>query len=209
MSKRSRIILLSCITVLCCVALMVGGTFALFTYNRSVTNHLQAGKLTATLTRTKLETVTLDGSTGELKSRTSTETVDFTAESTGNVFGLTDGDRVAPGCKYAATMKLANTGTVAFVYWIEIDLKAGDSELTEQLQLTVSVTDGESKTTLLSAEPDEVTGSAAEPLGTILIGKDSEFTVTLEFKSEAENAAQSKSANFDLIVHAQQVTTAE
>ena len=206
MSKRSRIILLSCMTALCCVALIVGGTFALFTYNRTVTNHLQAGKLTATLTRTKLQSVTLQAD-GRLVSSTDAQAKDFTAQTTDNVFGLSQQQTVAPGCSYQATLTLKNDGTVAFVYWIEISGIDGDNELKDQLQLTVAVTDGETKSaTLGSGEASSILGSELSPIATLVVGQRSEFSVKLEFLTAAGNDAQTKTASFDLIVHAQQVT---
>ncbi len=209
MSKRSRIILLSCITVLCCVALIVGGTFALFTYKREVTNHLQAGELKAILTRTKLQATTL-GDDGQLKTATNAEPKDFTQQNTDNIFGLKTQETVAPGCSFTATLTLQNQGTVAFVYWVEVSGITGDKELQDQLQFTVSVTDGDSKSELLSSDQiGTVMGNATAPIGTILRGASAEFTVTLTFvDTSANNTAQAKTASFDLIVHAQQVTAA-
>ena len=208
MSKRSRIILLSCVTVLCCVALVVAGTFALFTYRREVNNHLQAGTLTAKLVRTKLISTTLDPTTGMLKTgQPNTTEEDFTNENGKNVFGLGETETVAPGCSFAATLKLTNTGSVAFGFWIEITGINGDDALKSQLQLTVSVKDGSTKQAVLSSgDVAGIMGSESAPIGTLVVNGTAEFTVTLEFLSAAGNEAQAQTANFDLIVHAQQVT---
>lgn len=206
MSKRSRIVLLSCITVLCCVALIVAGTFALFTYNRTVTNHLRAGSLTATLTRTKLTSTALSAN-GKLETVTDTQTKDFTAQNTENVFGLTSREAIAPGCYFEAAMRLANRGTIGFVYWIEIKGIEGDKELQDELELTLTAPDGQIKSAILSSDDAaQIMGSESEPIATLLVGESDDFTVTLKFLSEAGNSAQTKQASFDLIVHAQQLT---
>ena len=49
MSSRIRVIFMSCITIMVCVAVMAVGTFALFAETFKVTNHLKAGSLDVTL----------------------------------------------------------------------------------------------------------------------------------------------------------------
>lgn len=206
MSKRSRIILLSCVTVLCCVALITAGTLALFTYNRTVTNHLQAGSLVATLTRTELVSTVLDAH-GRLVTSADDDPKDFTEQSADNVFGLKSQETVAPGCSFEAAMQLSNGGTVAFCYWVEITGISGDDELQDQLQLTVSINGGQARSaTLTSGEAASLLGSEQSPVGTLAVGEQGSFTVKLEFLSAAGNDAQSKTASFDLVVHAVQVT---
>ena len=66
MTKKKRTILLSVMTAVLCLALVAGGTYALFSDQVTLTNHLEAGKLDITLTRTYLKTKSLNSQTGYL-----------------------------------------------------------------------------------------------------------------------------------------------
>ena len=58
--NRKRVILTSYSIILLCTAILVGVTFALFNEQVALANHLKAGELNVTLTRTELEYKTLD-----------------------------------------------------------------------------------------------------------------------------------------------------
>lgn len=205
MAKTSRKLLLACLTVLACIALIVAGTYALFTANPHVTNHLAAGNLTATLTRDNLETVLLNEN-GNLTKTTDPNDVDFTGATEETLFGLKDGTVIAPGCSLKADMILSNKGSVAFTYWIEIVLNSDSNELAQQLE--VQVVAGE-KTVTQSLSEGPTLGSEGTPIGTVtLTAPTAAFTVTVTFKDDPNNnAAQNQEVDIDLIVHATQDVT--
>ena len=58
--KTKRILLVSCSIILLCLMIITGLTYALFTDQFSVGNHLEAGRLNVTLERTHLEYSVLD-----------------------------------------------------------------------------------------------------------------------------------------------------
>ena len=81
--NRKRVILTSCSIILLCTAIIVGMTFALFSEQMKLTNHLKAGELSITLTRTNLKYSTLDGK-GYLKEVVVEKDEDFTASNSAN-----------------------------------------------------------------------------------------------------------------------------
>jgi predicted ribosomally synthesized peptide with SipW-like signal peptide len=112
------------------MTVIIGMTWALFTDTQSVKNHLKAGDLKITLERTELvkKTLTLTGYLEETKvqDETKDKPVQFTNPSDKNVFGLDIDandeviEKIVPGSKFAAKMKITNKSDVAFGYWIEI-----------------------------------------------------------------------------------------
>ncbi|MCH5156819.1 MAG: hypothetical protein J1G02_02950 [Clostridiales bacterium] len=146
MSKRVRVITLSCLTVLCCIAIIIAGTFALFTDDVTVTSHLKAGKLKVSLERNHLENSLLNPQTGRVENTTDDSVVTFTSEdetdANVNIFGLSEDDRVAPGCSVTATFKLTNDGDVAVGYYLQFRLGKDDEtdeELAKQIEITITV----------------------------------------------------------------------
>lgn len=211
MSKRIRAILLSCITVLCSLGLIVGGTFALFEQTQLVSNHLQAGSMNVELYRVNLHSKVMDEN-GNDKEIINPERVDFTNELAENIFGLEGTAKVVPGCYFAATMEIVNSGgDVAFNYFVEIRLSGGAAnELASQLRLVVEVDGQEPRSALLSELTDGMQlGSAEDPIGQILLNQSAQFVVRLEFVDVPDNnSAQEQTVSFDLIVHAVQATEA-
>lgn len=206
MSKRIRAITLCCVTVLCCVALIVGGTYALFSDSVNVTNHLQAGELKVRLYRDKLSGLLLTNQ-GLLKAFENSERTEFTKESA-NILGLTEERAVVPGCEFNAECSLENEGNVAIIYYLEFVFE-GTNKLAEQLQLTLN-TGSDTKTVMLSQLGNNYTwGSAASPLGSVLSGSVAQFSVELKFvdNDAVNNDAQGQQVSVDVIVHAVQLTS--
>ena len=206
MSKRIRAITLSCVTVLCCVALIVGGTYALFSDSVNMVNHLQAGELKVQLYRDELSGLLLSDE-GLLEEFTDTERVEFSKELS-NIFGLDKDTKIVPGCDIKAKFTLENTGNVAIGYYLEFVI---DGEiLAEQLQLTLK-TATDTKTVMLSELGKNYTwGSENAPLGQILLGKNAAtFSVELNFvdNDAVNNSAQNQLISVDMIVHAIQLTS--
>ena len=218
MKKRS--VLLSVMTLMLCLALVAGGTYALFTAQVKLTTHLQAGTLNITLIRTKLTTKSLDPATGYLTDTTNDKDIDFSkpadkndpnAENK-NVFDITDETLIVPGCSYAADMKIINNSDVAFGYWLEIVFEDNvDKTLAEQLKITVKTSDPEKSVSgYLSANAGEL-GAKDAPIEVLAKGSSALFTITVEFcdlDESVNNLAKLTSFDFDLVVHAVQVTTA-
>lgn len=202
-----RALLTSCAIILLCMTLVIGTSWSLFGDTKNVNHHLQAGKLEITLLRTKLQKRAIDENTGYLiQYPDNDEVVVFDENNDGNVFDLDENSLIVPCCKYSATMKVENNSDVAFAYWIEIVFD--DSEnlpLADQLELTVTT---ESDTKAPVSQGLEV-GSAISPIDTLEIGEYSSFTVSVEFLDSSDNnAAKAQNLNFDLVVHAIQVTNA-
>jgi predicted ribosomally synthesized peptide with SipW-like signal peptide len=207
------------------MTIIVGMTWALFTDTVTVENHLRAGDLNITLERTKLETYSIDATTGYLVSTTNDDVVNFSNPTGKNVFDLTTSSKIVPCSSYTATMRISNnTATVtenkqnsdvAYDYWIEIKLKVDGLtpeqiealKLDEQLNITVS---SEELTEPMSALLSEglTIGSSIDPLGTLTLGDSDNFTVKMEFVDSANNNdAKTQMLTFDLIVHAVQRTS--
>ena len=155
--SRAKVMLLSCMTIMMCVATITAGTFALFTDNVTIHNHLQAGTLDARLARTNL-VYALPDADGilDLDNPTTVTTrleLDGTTTADSNVFGMSDGEHfIVPGCFFEATLELKNEGNVAFDYGIKIDFQSGmDTELAQQLKVTVTPHVGQAKSAYASA----------------------------------------------------------
>ena len=207
MIKRRRSVLLSLLTLMLCMALLASGTYALFSDQVTLTTHLQAGTLDITLIRTHLVAKTLDNVTGYLTPKENPEDVDFSGATNRNVFDLSSGDKIVPGCNYTATLEVVNNTDVAFAYWIEI-VPTGDVDiaLANQLEITVQL-DGETKTDLVSH--GLIIGNASQPIDILEKSESGSFDVTLEFLDLINNNdAKRQNFSFDLVVHAVQVLEA-
>ena len=212
MSKRVRVITLSCVTVLCCIAIIIAGTFALFTDDVQVTNHLQAGNLKVRLTRNSYTNLLLNeqGLLGEVADNTD---MDFTGENPNNIFGLEANAKLVPGCVLEATFTLENIGDVALNYYLQFTLNLQDEEvanaLAEQLELTITIgADNELTPVKLSALGEDNTWQT-DTLAQILSNSSGKFTVKLEFVNITEgdiqnNLAQGQQVAVDMYVHAVQ-----
>lgn len=216
MAKKIKTITLSCVTVMVCLALLVVGTYALFSDQASMHNHLQAGNLKIELWRTKLESTILDAETGTLKTLpANTENVNFTNNTQDNLFGL-DSYKIAPGCAFSADVKIDNKGDVAINWYLGFTLDAGEdnADLADQLKVTVVIGD-ETHVYTVSELQGLKLGSESDTLGFIGNGDSQTFTVTVEFVDSAasnidfeNNDAMDQELSFDITVYAIQATTA-
>ena len=208
MIKKRRSVLMSLVTFMLCLALVAGGTYALFSDQVTLTTHLKAGTLDITLERTNLVARTLNSETGFLGYVSNSEIVDFSKPTDRNVFDIDYTDKIVPGCAYHATLKLTNNTDVAFMYWVEIINRADkDLALADQLKVSVKVGEGEKTSEILSDGLN--VGSQAKPIGILAKSEAESFVVSLEFLDLAvNNAAKNQSLDFDVIVHAVQVVDA-
>ena len=225
MTKKKRSILLAVMTVMLCLALVAGGTYALFTDSVTLGNHLVAGTLDITLIRTKLTTTSLNTTTGFLdRDVVNDEDIDFSEPwdpnkpelKNENVFDLTDGMLIVPGCSYSADMKLINNTDVAFGYWIEIDYdETIDKTLADQVVITVTTADQTKSISKKLSESKGEIGADDDVIEVIAktgsgLQSEAEFNITITFVDDDDinNDAKSKEFHFDIIVHAVQATDA-
>ena len=197
---------MSVMTVMLCLTLIAGGTYALFSDQVTLTTHLMAGTLDITLERVQLDSKTIDDKTGYLKeNETNYEIVDFSTPTIRNVFDIDSAHRIVPGCYYDATLELTNNTDVAFAYWVEI-INRGSSniDLADQLSISVKMGEGEEAIEILSNGLS--VGSASNPIGILTKTESTRFIVGLEFLDlPNNNDAMGQSLNFDVVVHAVQV----
>lgn len=212
MKKRS-IVTIACLSIVLCVALIAGGTYALFSGKTSVTNHLRSGNLTLKLERVGLTKYAYDEASGEYKENVYTNGdayVDFSQATEKNVFDIARSEVIAPGVWYEATMRISKDNTnVPFAYKIIVKLNGSkgedgkDNAFASQLRIYV---DGAPKGYLSDYVTAEGGNEISVSSGTIGLTEGSkEFKVKLLFDPTADNnAVMNSTADFDLIVEATQ-----
>lgn len=202
---KKRTLLLSALTALLGVSVAVGASYALFTDQVTVNNHLSAGSLDVGLYRVeyKENVLVADGTMAE--STPDTTRVDLT-QNADKLFVIDD--LFVPTSWYETTVEVSNSGDVAFDYGVRIlrkDDPANDKDqiIAEQIQITISVGDTQKEQFYLCdcADYDVV-------LGSMLKGDAAEqFTVKAEFVNRDDNnAAMQAEIEFDLQVYATQKT---
>ncbi len=208
MTTAKRGMLVSVVTVVLCVALAAGGTYALFSESVTLVNHLHAGTMDITLTRVRLETVSLDPSTGLLASAQNNERTDFSLPTARSVFDLTDQTLLVPGSFYSAEMQISNNSDVTFGYWLEIVFD-DEAALAFADQLKVKVISANGTKDAALSESAGLIGGADAPIGVLAKTETAFFTVSVEFcdLEGMNNAAKSQNLHFDVIVHAEQIPT--
>lgn len=214
--KKKRVLLVSCSVILLCICIIAGMSYALFTDSVSVGNHLQAGNLNVTLTRTNLEYSVLNDD-GELEVTTVAADLDLTTSTANNVFGIDSTDiRIVPGSYFDADLEIKNAGNTAFTYSISIKLLGTASDLAEQLKVIVTHPNGTTTEKMLS----ELAGGLSIDTGKMKVTDSAQnFSVRVEFVNDVDynvglpvedqmhnNAAQDDAAVFDLVVTATQAT---
>lgn len=216
--KKKRVLLISCSVIMLCICIIAGMSYALFTDSVSVGNHLQAGNLNVTLTRTNLKYSVLNDD-GELAVTTVEDDLDLTTSNATNVFGIDSTDiRIVPGSYFDADLEIKNAGNTAFNYSISIKLLGDSTDLAEQLKVIVTHPNGTTTEKMLS----ELAGGLSIDTGKMKVGDTAQsFSVRVEFVDDVDynedltdddermnnNAAQNDSAVFDLVVTAVQATT--
>ena len=209
MQRVLRTLAISLVAIALSAALIVAGSYALFSDTVTVNTHLQAGTLQAKLERTYWSTTVLNAD-GYLKTEYKDESSnpkDYSGETNASIFEYIDG-KIVPQSTFTATMQLTNGGDVAFGYWLEIVVTEGaDTAFAEQLTVSVETVDG---TVTQNLTQGKLIGSESEPLEAVKTGDVQTFTVTMTFIDDdtLNNLAQGQTVKFDLIVHAVQLTQA-
>lgn len=222
--KRVRTLLMASVTIMLCMGLLIGGTYALWSKTVSVTNHLVAGNLDLKLERIALSKKMLDNQTGYMKTVSNTDTVDLTRGSDVNVFGIEEGELVVPTSYYEAEMRLTNNGSVAFKFDYTIKLKTENnttdeiSELAKQLKVYIDDEDKGYLSTFITTDAEDNNNIVdGKVVVSSCIGKGTDtsktFKVKIEFVNDQDdgnivnNTAMNKEVKFDLIVKAVQLTS--
>lgn len=205
--SKVKTLLVACVMIMLCAAMIVGGTYALWSDNVTVENHLSSGTLQVKLERISLTKTYLDDETGYLVTAgPDTTIVDFTDTNTAddNVFGIED-EKVVPCSEYEAKLRLTNNGDVAFTYDVIIKLNSASNALAKQLKVYI---DGEDKGTLDQYAVDGKAVISTQTMAKNDVAK--EFTVKIQFinDNDINNDAQDKEVKFDLLVNAVQKTSA-
>lgn len=203
--QKKKVLLISCAIILVCVSVIAGVTYALFSENKKVNTHLQAGKLDISLERTSLKYAVLN-SNGELETKTDMQVVDFTGNVSGSVFGIDAQDnKIVPGSYFEAAMEIGNDGNAAFDYNIKLVL---GNESNEALAQQIEVTLYENGTAVETKKLSELTDGFVLASGSMTASDAAKsFAVKVEFvNSNSNNAAQNGDVYFDLIVEATQKT---
>ncbi len=227
MDKRKDTLWISALLALVlCVALIVGGTWALFTDEVKVNNHLSAGNLEVGLKRVDYTEYVLDGTTGLMTTKVDDEDIDLTVNNN-EIFTV---EKAVPTSWYEATIEVSNLGSAAFDYGMRI-LWTNENTATEkdlafasQMQITVTSSkiadadrDGqdENGTNYVQFMLDECADPGNDiSLGYLLKNEGANsFTVKAEFVNsdvkDVNNAAMLASLTFDVQVFAPQTTSVE
>ena len=203
---KKRTLLLSVTIFTLALVTLVGATFALFTDSVTLNTHLNAGTLDVKLVRTYLLTESINEDTGFIVRKEDDTDIDFSDVSAGNIFDVTDKTLIVPGSKFSADLDIINNANVAFNYYIEIVFKGGNDNLASQLKVIV---DTGTKTEGYVGAGVKL-GSEERPLGTLGKGTSKSINVTVQFLDlSSNNEVQGKTVEFDMIVHAVQVTTVQ
>lgn len=229
--NRIRSLLFASIMIMLSIALLVGGTFALWSSSKTVANHLVAGELDLELYRTKLQKHVLNNDNGYMNTLpVDTTEVNLTGDSAQNVFGIdnVNGELVAPTSWYEAELRIDNTGDVAFKYDIIIRLKTivnGDGNVeVDQYNLAKQISvyatndvNGVYKYQGQLSEFIDQNSKDAVIASYVAKGKTESFKVKIVFDNDADpdrpyenivnNNAMNDEVYFDLIVKAVQLTT--
>ncbi len=175
---KQRTLLLALVAIALSTVLIVGGTYALFTGDVRVNNHLSAGKLEIGLYRTSYTEHVL-GANGLMSTKLpDTDPVDL-VENRDKLFNITD--LAVPTAWYEATLEVSNLGSVAFDYGVRMIWEENDAERPFAEQIRITVTSATvTKTFMLTACEDV-------DLGSILRGGEAQsFTVKAEFVDDVE-----------------------
>ncbi len=213
MDRRGKTLLLSILTLCICTALVVGGTFALFTGEANVNNHLQAGNLKVGLYRTAYTENALN-SDGYLvttvvqrqDNERNESDMNLTDEETEWLFSVSN---AVPQSYYEADLDVVNEGSVAFDYGMRIVMTSGEeTALADQIRITVTYGDGQTKSFILSTYAANDVN-----LGILTTEQSDRFTVRAEFVDDNDeefvnNDAMDEAVKFYVQVYATQRVSA-
>lgn len=197
--RLNKRLLISVGALAVCLGATVGTTFALFTSEKTVNNHINAGNLTCDFYLTEFVYDELDED-GLITSKTEdlTKWTGWTASESGVDLKVFSGDVISvdkfcPSMEGYAVFKVKNTGDIAFNYTFEVLNKkavwADQTDKSSEFDTVMSV---------------EVTGTSTDPVKkgqSVATNK-----VAFKFLNEASNDWQKATFSFDIQLVATQVT---
>ncbi len=227
--KKNTLWISALLALVLCVALLIGGTYALFTGNVEVNNHLSAGNLKVGLTRVSYKEWVLNDS-GLMCEKTDSTAIDLTKD--GNeIFTV---EKAVPTAWYEATIEVSNEGSTAFDYGMRIlwtDMQVDDEKYDETLHKNDEILAAQIQITVTSKKIADADADGKDKSGTNYVqfmldkceqkdislgyllknaGTDS-FTVKAEFvnsdEKDVNNAAMLANLTFDVQVFATQKTS--
>ena len=234
MSKRVRVMIAALIIITACVVAIATALYSVFSAERVVRTHLEAGSLNVSLFRVSHEKQVED-ERGLLKTVTVPEeelNLSLRENDDRNAFDLEGGDLIDPGFIQKATFEVRNDEMedpdgVPFRYWVEIvftHIETGKPILPQEYsgnladQLIVRL-NGEEEGLYLSEGGLRIgSGEDSIPLNP---GERSRFSLELEFKdlgyesdplaegdklTSENDFAASETVRFDIVVHIIQFT---
>lgn len=194
MTKRKstkRALLLSALSLLMCVSMLIGSTFAWFTDSvTSSGNIIQSGTLK----------VTMDWAEGKTDPANTT----WTDASTGAIF---ENDKWEPGYVEVRHIKISNVGTLALKYQLNIFANGDVSKLTDAIDVyfvdpAVQVSD---RTALDGVTPvgtltEVLAGMPGNASGDLNSGDSNIITLALKMRENAGNEYQGLEVGSDFVI---------
>ena len=176
-TSTKRAFLLSVCSILLCLVMLVGTTFAWFTDTASTAvNTIQSGKLDVALEMlVNGEWVSAEGKTLEF------------IKAQGN-----DPILWEPGCEYKLPdLRIVNKGNLALKYKVTVNSVVGDSKLLEAIDFTVKIGDA-TPVALAGWDGVLLPRSDAELVTDLDVGETKPITISGHMKEEAGNEYQNK-----------------
>ncbi len=214
MTKGFRTLLTAMVILCISTAMIVGGTYALFSDYETVGNHLVAGNLDIALTLVDYREY-VPGDDGLLTLNVDQDVQNNPVDLVGNDDTLFTAVNAVPESYYQATIEIKNKGTTAYDYDVRIlwntenDATAEQHILASQIEITITSdkidNETHTKTFLLSDCADNVV-----PLGYMLRSTAENesverFTITAKFVDDENNdRVQNVELSFDIQVNATQ-----
>ena len=184
---------------------LIGGTFALFQRQTSVTAHIKVGNLNFEFARIKLEGNVLDNQ-GYVSPMTPDETVVDLSQNGAEAFSV---ENAAPGTDYTATFELKNTGSTAFTTSVALPsitaTNSEDADISADMLPLVKVTFAAAGTTDVVYTLDNPTSFVVPD---VTKGETVDFTMKVEILSELGNVAQYSNLDIGMRLTVTQKTAA-
>ena len=206
MNKKRRMTILSVLVICLSLVLVAGGTYALFSDQVTVNNHLSAGELRVGLERVGYQGCVVGDDGLLVESEKDTQVIDL-VQNSDPLFDVVD---AVPLSWYEAELRVSNLGDVAFDYGVRVlwnadgTASAEEQELASQIAVTVLAGDEPLAQFTLDASAGKDVA-----IGSVVVGTDTAqtFTVRAEFlDTDDNNSVMNTDLAFDIQVYAVQKT---
>ena len=200
---KKKLIITSVMTIVVCLSLITGATFAYFTSQDDTSIAVSSAKveITATIDQTSLEkwSLTVD--------RTAEDTFTNGGTATFNADGGLELELVSPGDGVAFDIAIDNGSNIAIKYNVRMIAEVNtEGKTAEQIAAGEVLRDALVATAIIDGAEYAITGTECET-GFISVDKDAtidSISVTVELPKETGNAAQDGSITIKFIVEAVQ-----